>query len=135
MDKDKLIALVDEMNQVKNVYTVNSYRAFVAALGNAADVLKDDKADQKTVDEAFAALKSAYENLKYNMGDIDHSGAISIDDATAIQQHVSSKKVENFDSTLADADESKEITITDATICQMVVANMMSVDDDGKIIL
>ena len=135
VDKDKLIALVDEMNQVKNVYTVNSYRAFVAALGNAADVLKDDKADQKTVDEAFAALKSAYENLKYNMGDIDHSGAISIDDATAIQQHVSSKKVENFDSTLADADESKEITITDATICQMVVANMMSVDDDGKIIL
>lgn len=135
VDKDKLIALVDEMNQVKNVYTVNSYRAFVAALGNAADVLKDDKADRKTVDEAFTALKSAYENLKYNMGDIDHSGAISIDDATAIQQHVSGKKVENFDSTLADADESKEITITDATICQMVVANMMSVDDDGKIIL
>lgn len=135
VDKDKLIAFVDEMNQVKNVYTVNSYRAFVVALGNAADVLKDDKADQKTVDEAFTALKSAYENLKYNMGDIDHSGAISIDDATAIQQHVSGKKVENFDSTLADADESKEITITDATICQMVVANMMSVDDDGKIIL
>jgi len=134
-DKDQLIALVDEMNQVKNVYTVNSYRAFAADLGNAADVLKDDKADQKTVDEAFTALKSAYENLKYNMGDIDHSGAISIDDATAIQQHVSGKKVENFDSTLADADESKEITITDATICQMVVANMMSVDDDGKIIL
>lgn len=134
-DKDQLIALVDEMNQVKNVYTVNSYRAFAADLGNAADVLKDEKADQKTVNEAFAALKSAYENLKYNMGDIDHSGAISIDDATAIQQHVSGKKVENFDSTLADADESKEITITDATICQMVVANMMSVDDDGKIIL
>ena len=134
-DKDQLIALVDEMNQVKNVYTVNSYRAFAADLGNAADVLKDEKADQKTVDEAFTALKSAYENLKYNMGDIDHSGAISIDDATAIQQHVSGKKVENFDSTLADADESKEITITDATICQMVVANMMSVDDDGKIIL
>lgn len=135
VDKDKLIALVDEMNQVKNVYTVNSYRAFVADLGNAADVLKDDKADQKTVDEAFAALKSAYENLKYNMGDIDHSGAIFIDDATAIQQHVSGRKVENFDITLADADESKEITITDATVCQMVVANMMSVDDDGKIIL
>lgn len=135
VDKDKLIALVDEMNQVKNVYTVNSYRAFVAALGNAADVLKDDKADRKTVDEAFTALKSAYENLKYNMGDIDHSGAIFIDDATAIQQHVSGRKVENFDITLADADESKEITITDATICQMVVANMMSVDDDGKIIL
>lgn len=134
-DKDQLIALVDEMNQVKNVYTVNSYRAFAADLGNAADVLKDEKADQKTVNEAFTALKSAYENLKYNMGDIDHSGAISIDDATAIQQHVSGKKVENFDSTLADADESKEITITDATICQMVVANMMSVDDDGKIIL
>lgn len=135
VDKDKLIALVDEMNQVKNVYTVNSYRAFAADLGNAADVLKDEKADRKTVNEAFTALKSAYENLKYNMGDIDHSGAISIDDATAIQQHVSGKKVENFDSTLADADESKEITITDATICQMVVANMMSVDDDGKIIL
>lgn len=134
-DKDQLIALVDEMNQVKNVYTVNSYRAFAADLGNAADVLKDEKADQKTVNEAFTALKSAYENLKYNMGDIDHSGAISIDDATAIQQHVSGKKVENFDSTLADADESKEITITDATVCQMVVANMMSVDDDGKIIL
>lgn len=134
-DKDQLIALVDEMNQVKNVYTVNSYRAFAADLGNAADVLKDEKADRKTVNEAFTALKSAYENLKYNMGDIDHSGAISIDDATAIQQHVSGKKVENFDSTLADADESKEITITDATICQMVVANMMSVDDDGKIIL
>lgn len=135
VNKDQLTALVDEMNQVKNVYTVNSYRAFAAALGNAADVLKDDKADQKTVDEAFAALESAYENLKYNMGDIDHSGAISIDDATAIQQHVSGQNIENFDSLLADVDGSSEITITDATICQMVVANMMSVDDDGKIIL
>lgn len=135
VNKDQLTALVDEMNQVKNVYTVNSYREFAAALGNAADVLKDDKADQKTVDEAFAALESAYENLKYNMGDIDHSGAISIDDATAIQQHVSGQNIENFDSLLADVDGSSEITITDATICQMVVANMMSVDDDGKIIL
>lgn len=135
VNKDQLTALVDEMNQVKNVYTVNSYREFAAALGNAADVLKDDKADQKTVDEAFAALESAYENLKYNMGDIDHSGAISIDDATAIQQHVSGQNIENFDSLLADVDGSSEITITDATICQMVVANMMSVDEDGKIIL
>lgn len=135
VNKDQLTALVDEMNQVKNVYTVNSYREFAAALGNAADVLKDDKADQKTVDEAFEALESAYENLKYNMGDIDHSGAISIDDATAIQQHVSGQNIENFDSLLADVDGSSEITITDATICQMVVANMMSVDDDGKIIL
>lgn len=135
VNKDQLTALVDEMNQVKNVYTVNSYRAFAAALGNAADVLKDDKADQKTVDEAFAALESAYENLKYNMGDIDHSGAISIDDVTAIQQHVSGQNIENFDSLLADVDGSSEITITDATICQMVVANMMSVDEDGKIIL
>lgn len=135
VNKDQLTALVDEMNQVKNVYTVNSYREFAAALGNAADVLKDDKADQKTVDEAFAALESAYENLKYNMGDIDHSGAISIDDVTAIQQHVSGQNIENFDSLLADVDGSSEITITDATICQMVVANMMSVDEDGKIIL
>lgn len=135
VNKDQLTALVDEMNQVKNVYTVNSYRAFAAALGNAADVLKDDKADQKTVDEAFAALESAYENLKYNMGDIDHSGAISIDDATAIQQHVSGQNIENFDSLLADVDGSSEITITDATICQMVVANMMSVDEDGNITL
>lgn len=135
VNKDQLTALVDEMNQVKNVYTVNSYREFAAALGNAADVLKDDKADQKTVDEAFAALESAYENLKYNMGDIDHSGAISIDDATAIQQHVSGQNIENFDSLLADVDGSSEITITDATICQMVVANMMSVDEDGNITL
>lgn len=135
VNKDQLTALVDEMNQVKNVYTVNSYRAFAAALGNAADVLKDDKADQKTVDEAFAALESAYENLKYNMGDIDHSGAISIDDVTAIQQHVSGQNIENFDSLLADVDGSSEITITDATICQMVVANMMSVDEDGNITL
>lgn len=135
VNKDQLIALVDEMNQVKNVYTVNSYREFAAALGNAADVLKDDKADQKTVDEAFAALESAYENLKYNMGDIDHSGAISIDDVTAIQQHVSGQNIENFDSLLADVDGSSEITITDATICQMVVANMMSVDEDGNITL
>lgn len=135
VNKDQLTALVDEMNQVKNVYTVNSYREFAAALGNAADVLKDDKADQKTVDEAFAALKSAYGNLKYNMGDIDHSGAISIDDVTAIQQHVSGQNIENFDSLLADVDGSSEITITDATICQMVVANMMSVDEDGNITL
>ena len=135
VNKDQLTALVDEMNQVKNVYTVNSYREFAAALGNAADVLKDDKADQKTVDEAFAALKSAYGNLKYNMGDIDHSGAISIDDVTAIQQHVSGQNIENFNSLLADVDGSSEITITDATICQMVVANMMSVDEDGNITL
>ena len=69
------------------------------------------------------------------MGDIDHSGAISIDDVTAIQQHVSGQNIENFDSLLADVDGSSEITITDATICQMVVANMMSVDEDGNITL
>lgn len=134
-DKDQLIALVDEMNQVENVYTVNSYREFAAALGNAADVLKDDKADQKTVDEAFAALKSAYENLKYNMGDVDHSGSVTINDATAIQRFLCDQKVEEFDESLADVDGVNGIVISDATICQMVAADMIDTDDDGNIIL
>lgn len=135
VNKDSLAALVEEVMGLENVYTVNSYREFAAALGNAADVLKDDTVDQNTVDLAFKDLKTAYENLMYNMGDVDHNGKVQIDDATMIQKYVSEMKVDNFDEKLADVDENNMVVVTDATICQMAVASMVKVDDDGKIIL
>lgn len=135
VNKEALAAFVEQVTEIKNVYTVNSYREFAAALGKAADVLKDDTVDQNTVDTTLAALEEAYKNLKYNMGDIDHSGTVTVNDATAIQSYVAGQNVENFDKDLADADENNTITVTDATICQMLVANMVTADDDGKIIL
>lgn len=135
VNKENLSALVEEVTGIKNVYTVNSYREFAAALGKAADVLKDDTVDQNTVDLAFKDLKTAYENLMYNMGDIDHSGDITVDDATGILRYIAGINVENFDDTLADVDRSNAIVVTDATICQLVIANIYSLDNDGNIIL
>lgn len=135
VNKDALSALVEEMNSLENVYSVNSYRAFAAALGNAADVLKDDNADQKTVDEAFAALKSAYENLKYKSGDVNHDGVITVFDSTSIQKYLAHIETENFDIETADVNKNNKVSITDATICQMIAAEIIAIDNDGNAVL
>lgn len=135
VNKEALEALVNELSGLENIYTVNSYRQFAEVLGRAADVLKDSSADQDTVDKMFEELKSAYENLRYNMGDVDHDGKVTTNDVTGIQLSVTNFMTENFDRKLADVNEDNVLNILDATICQMVTANLAFISDDGKIIL
>lgn len=134
-DKTALEKLFNEIKDIENVYTVNSYRSFSAALGLAADVLKNEDADQEDVDLALEGLKSAYENLKYIHGDVNHDGKITIDDVTNIQKYLAALDLESFDEALADVNNSQSVTIVDATICQMVLANNAYVDDDGNVVL
>ncbi len=135
VNKDALSALLEEVNNINNIYSVNSYRAFALARGNAADVLKDEKADQKTVDKAFAALKTAYENLKYKAGDVNHDGFITVLDSTEIQKYLAGIEIENFDTIAADIDRSNRVSIIDATLGQMIAAEIILIDDDGNAVL
>lgn len=66
-DKDSLnaeIEKIEAMNLDKSQYTEESYAVFEAALEGAKEVAADDKADSETVENALAALKSAYNALE-----------------------------------------------------------------------
>lgn len=137
VNKEALSALVDEMSNVKNLYTINSYNRFSSALGAAIDVLKDDSVDQAAVDSAFSELKLAYENLAYKTGDVDHSGILDVNDVTYIQMYISKTELKEtyFDLSLADLNNSGDVSVIDATYCQMIVAGFLALDGDGKPVL
>ena len=87
------------------------------------------------VNNALAQLNSAFENLTYIKGDVNHDGKLSINDATIIQIHLVGKLGEfDFDTETADADNSGDVSINDATIIQQTIVNIFNVDDDGNIV-
>lgn len=135
VDKSVLEAFVKEIENTENVYTVNSFNRFSAALGKAVDTLKDDSADQELIDSVLEELKAAYEGLKYIKGDLNHNGKVEINDATAIQIYLARIEQESFDENLADVNADGTVSIYDATLCQMVAAKSLAVDDDGNIVL
>lgn len=64
VNKDELQKVYDQYKNVENTgYTEESWKAFETALKEAEAVLKNEKADQKAVDAAKAALETAYKNL------------------------------------------------------------------------
>lgn len=84
-DKSELSARYEELKDTENVYSVNSYKAFAAALDNAKSVIDNTEATQDDVNNALTQLNSAFENLSYIKGDVNHDGKLSITDATLVQ--------------------------------------------------
>lgn len=63
-DKTRLQQIFNEnLNRTETDYTVDSWNVFAEALAQADAVLKDDKAEQSTVDQMYDLLKAAAEQL------------------------------------------------------------------------
>lgn len=63
-DKEDLLALYNaNKDKTKGDYTDESWATFAAALEQAADVLENEDASQKEVDDALAALQAAVDGL------------------------------------------------------------------------
>lgn len=134
-DKSELTARYSELKDTENVYTVNSYKAFAAALETAKSVIDNTEATQDDVNSALAQLNSAFENLSYNKGDVNHDGKLTITDATLIQIYISNKLAgTQFDTETADADGNDDINVDDVTIIQKTLVEMYHIDDDGNIV-
>ena len=54
--KDELVARYEELKDTENVYSVNSYKAFVDALDNAKSVIDNTEATQDDVNNALAQI-------------------------------------------------------------------------------
>lgn len=132
-DKSELSARYNELKDTENVYSVNSYKAFVAALDNAKSVIDNTEATQDDVNNALTQLNSAFENLTYIKGDVTHDGKLSITDATLVQIYLKGNG-ENIDTETADADGNGEINVEDVSLIQKAIVDLCHVDDDGNII-
>lgn len=132
-DKSELSARYNELKDTENVYSVNSYKAFVATLDNAKSVIDNTEATQDDVNNALTQLNSAFENLTYIKGDVTHDGKLSITDATLVQIYLKGNG-ENFDTETADADGNGEINVEDVSLIQKAIVDLCHVDDDGNII-
>lgn len=133
VDKSELSARYNELKDTENVYSVNSYKAFVAALDNAKSVIDNTEATQDDVNNALTQLNSAFENLTYIKGDVTHDGKLSITDATLVQIYLKGNG-ENIDTETADADGNGEINVEDVSLIQKAIVDHCHVDDDGNII-
>ena len=129
--KDELVARYEELKDTENVYSVNSYKAFVDALDNAKSVIDNTDATQDDVNNALAQLNSAFENLTYITGYVNHDGKLTISDAAMIQIYII-KGIDEIDIETADVDNSGKVDIDDATSVQKVVVGIYELDGDGN---
>lgn len=133
-DKTALLTLIGEAKAIDtSVYTVTSREALAQVISEAEKISDDENAVQTDIDNACTVLKLAIEGLSYYMGDINHDGAITINDATYIQLYVSGYEIDEFDKELADTDSDTIITINDATIIQKLLVRIITNNDDGSI--
>lgn len=71
----------------------------------------------------YEYTKTVEPEPQYKLGDVNHDGKITINDATLIQLYSASRLDESttFDVTLADVDESKTVDVNDATTIQLIL--------------
>lgn len=121
-------AIEEQLNRYNGLnkadYTEESWNAMEAVLAETKIVFENVAATEEQVAQAAANLKNAIDSLEkvsgYEVGDVDHSGLIDIDDATAIQCHlVKIEPMGTFDESLADVNGDGYITIIDATFIQI----------------
>lgn len=154
---DELLDYIDEINQTLGQYEpgmgdgqLNSdyYESFqkliedTTELANSAKAAKDalneatalntsEHPTQAEIDGALAKLNEAFASLKYNKGDVNHDGKLTISDATMIQIYII-KGIDEIDIDTADVDNSGKVDIDDATSVQKVVVGIYKLDGDGN---
>lgn len=127
VDKTAIEEQLDRYNGLNKAdYTEESWNAMEAVLAETKTVFEDVLATEEQVSQAAENLKDAIDSLKkvsgYEVGDVDHSCSIDIDDATAIQCHlVKIEPMGTFDESLADVNGDGYITIIDVTFIQIML--------------
>lgn len=127
VDKTAIEEQLDRYNGLNKAdYTEESWNAMEAVLAETKTVFENVAATEEQAAQAAANLKNAIDSLEkvsgYEVGDVDHSGLIDIDDATAIQCHlVKIEPMGTFDESLADVNGDGYITIIDATFIQIML--------------
>lgn len=127
VDKTAIEEQLDRYNGLNKAdYTEESWNAMEAVLAETKIVFENVAATEEQVAQAAANLRNAIDSLKkvsgYEVGDVDHSGLIDIDDATAIQRYLVKKApVGTFDDSLADVNNDGHITIADSTCIQIML--------------
>lgn len=134
VDRTALGAKIDEAKGIDlSVYTENSSKAAAEALTEAENLYGSQHPTQEDIDGALKALEEAFNSLKYNKGDVNHDGKLTITDATLIQLYIVGK-YEGIDQYAADADGNGYLTIDDASCIQMAVVGIYTTDGDGNIV-
>lgn len=123
-------AIEEQLNRYNGLnkadYTEESWNAMEAVLAETKTVFENVLATEEQAAQAAENLKNAIDSLEkvsgYEVGDVDHSGLIDIDDATAIQCHlVKIEPMGTFDESLADVNNDGHITIADSTCIQIML--------------
>ena len=123
-------AIEEQLNRYNGLnkadYTEESWNAMEAVLAETKTVFEDVAATEEQAAQAAENLRNAIDSLKkvsgYEVGDVDHSCSIDIDDATAIQCHlVKIEPMGTFDESLADVNNNGHITIADSTCIQIML--------------
>lgn len=127
VDKTAIEEQLDRYNGLNKAdYTEESWNAMEAVLAETKTVFENVLATEEQTAQAAENLRNAIDSLKkvsgYEVGDVNHSGSIDIDDATAIQCHlVKIEPMGTFDESLADVNGDGYITIIDATFIQIML--------------
>lgn len=127
VDKTAIEEQLDRYNGLNKAdYTEESWNAMEAVLAETKTVFENVLATEEQTAQAAENLRNAIDSLEkvsgYEVGDVDHSGLIDIDDATAIQRYLVKKApVGTFDDSLADVNGDGYITIIDATFIQIML--------------
>lgn len=132
VDRTKLSAKLEEVKDIDlTVYTANSAKVAKDALDEATALNISEHPTQAEIDGALAKLNEAFASLKYNKGDVNHDGKLTISDATMIQIYII-KGIDEIDIDTADVDNSGKVDIDDATSVQKVVVGIYKLDGDGN---
>lgn len=128
-DKTAIEAQLDRYNKLDSAdYTAESWQEMETVLAQTKTVFENVLATDEQVSEAAESLKTAIDSLQkvsaYELGDVNHTGTVDVDDATAIQVYlVEAEQTSVFDTELADVNGDEIITISDATFIQLMLAN------------
>lgn len=135
VNKENLGKLIDEAKAIDaSVYTKTSREALISAIEKAEEIFKKPDPDQKDIEDACNALELAVKNLKYYLGDANHSGSVTVTDATLIQIYINRFNLPVlFDKDTADINSDGQITILDATYVQKLAAKIITNNDDGSV--
>ena len=114
-------------------YTAESRAILETAIEEAQAIIANAEAGEEVtqtqVDEALKAIENAVNSLElvkpdFVLGDADGSGAMTIDDASYIQQYlVKAISADKFVFEAADTNKDGKITVYDATKIQLAIAS------------
>lgn len=134
VNKEKLLELLNSAKAIDaSVYTKTSREALANAIVKAEEIYANPDISQTDADKAYNDLKLAVDSLKYYLGDVNHSGAVTVTDATLVQLYISNSTSEYVDTEAADVNGDNIISVKDAFIIQEISARIITVNDDGSV--